>query len=124
MEQYAHLQPFYRNKAYSRFCINIKSDLLSSSVSSLCTLSALRLILFPIQDKRATAHPSVINQLTGQVVDDAGVVIDGKLITSRGLGTAMDFSLAIVSKLFGHARARSVAEGLVFDYPRTGTTTA
>lgn len=90
-----------------------------TSVSSPCTWSALTLILFPIQDKRATAHPSVINQLTGGQVDDAGVVIDGKLITSRGLGTAMDFALAIVCKLFGHERAISVADGLVFDYPRT-----
>lgn len=48
----------------------------------------------------------------------AKVVIDGKLITSKGLSTATDFALAVVSKLFGHARARSVAEGLVFEYPK------
>ncbi|XP_042514481.1 protein DJ-1 homolog C isoform X2 [Macadamia integrifolia] len=71
-----------------------------------------------IKDKRATAHPSVISKLTNQIVDGAGVVIDGKLITSRGLATVTDFALAIVSKLYGHARARSVAEGLVFEYPR------
>lgn len=52
-------------------------------------------------------------------MNDAKVVIDGKLITSRGLATVTDFALAIVGKLFGHARARSVAEGLVFEYPRS-----
>ncbi|XP_078429192.1 class I glutamine amidotransferase-like superfamily protein [Wolffia australiana] len=50
--------------------------------------------------------------------EGAGVIIDGKVITSRGLGTAIDFSLAVVGKLFGHARARSVAEGIVYEYPR------
>ncbi|XP_010943090.2 protein DJ-1 homolog C isoform X1 [Elaeis guineensis] len=71
-----------------------------------------------LRDKIATAHPAVIDKLTGQVADGTGVVIDGKLITCRGLGTVMDFSLAIVSKFFGHARARSVAEGIVFEYPK------
>ncbi|KAK9286113.1 hypothetical protein L1049_014494 [Liquidambar formosana] len=72
-----------------------------------------------LKNKRTTAHPSVINKLTNEVVDTARVVIDGKLITSRGLATVTDFALAIVSKLFGHPRARSVAEGLVFEYPRS-----
>lgn len=73
-------------------------------------------MLLSKQDKKATAHPSVINML-GDAVDGARVVIDGNVITGRGLATATDFSLAIVTKLFGLARARSVAEGLVFEYP-------
>lgn len=70
------------------------------------------------QDKKATAHPAVLDKLKDGV-NDAQVVIDGKLITSQGLATATQFALAIVSKLFGHARARSVAEGLVYQYPRS-----
>lgn len=37
-----------------------------------------------------------------------------ELITRNGLATAIDIALALVGKLFGHERARSVAEGLVF----------
>lgn len=65
------------------------------------------------------AHPSIIGTSKIKLSDeDIGVIIDGKVITSRGLGTAIDFSLAILYKLFGHARARSVAEALVYEYPR------
>ncbi|XP_050211137.1 protein DJ-1 homolog C isoform X1 [Mercurialis annua] len=71
-----------------------------------------------LKDKRATGHPSILSQLTNEVVDGAKIVIDGNVITSKGLATVTDFAMAIVSKLFGHARARSVAEGLVLDYPR------
>ncbi|KAJ6692521.1 PROTEIN/NUCLEIC ACID DEGLYCASE DJ-1-RELATED [Salix purpurea] len=71
-----------------------------------------------LKDKRATAHPSVVTKLN-IVSNGAKVVIDGKLITSKGLSNVTDFALAIVSKLFGHARTRCVAEGLVFDYPRS-----
>ncbi|KAA8545869.1 hypothetical protein F0562_020680 [Nyssa sinensis] len=85
---------------------------------AICSSPAVLHKLGLLKGKRATGHPSVIPKLTNDV-SSARVVIDGKIITSRGLATATDFSLAIVSKLFGHARARSVAEGLVFEYPRS-----
>lgn len=47
------------------------------------------------------------------------MVIDGKVITGKGLCTVIDFSLAIINKLFGNGRARSVAEGIVFEYSRS-----
>ncbi|BBH09587.1 Class I glutamine amidotransferase-like superfamily protein [Prunus dulcis] len=72
-----------------------------------------------LKGKKATAHPSIVSKLTNEVVNGTKVVIDGKVITSRGLSTVTDFALVIVSKLFGHARARSVAEGLVYEYPRS-----
>ena len=70
------------------------------------------------QEKRFTAHPSIVDKLKDETIDGAKVVIDGKLITSEGLAFVTDFALAIVNKLYGHGRARSVAEGLVFEYPR------
>ncbi|KAG5010775.1 hypothetical protein JHK87_019290 [Glycine soja] len=71
-----------------------------------------------LKDKRATAHASTLDKLKDKEINGAKVVIDGKLITSEGLATVTDFALAIVSKLFGNGRARSVAEGLVFEYPK------
>eukprot|EP01018_Ginkgo_biloba_P030076 Gb_36045 [translate_table: standard] len=70
-----------------------------------------------LKGKKVTAHPSVSSKLTDQSAIDARVVIDGKVITSRGPGTAMEFSLAIVEKLYGQRRARGIAEGMVFPYP-------
>ncbi|BAT74973.1 Protein DJ-1-like protein [Vigna angularis] len=70
-----------------------------------------------LKDKRATAHPSVLDKVNEEAINGAKVVIDGNLITSEGLATVTDFALAIVSKLFGNGRAKSVAKGLVFEYP-------
>lgn len=47
---------------------------------------------------------------------DGRVVIDGYLITSRGPGTAMEFSLNIVEKLFDRYKAQEIAEAMVFEY--------
>jgi 4-methyl-5(b-hydroxyethyl)-thiazole monophosphate biosynthesis len=57
--------------------------------------------------RRFTAHQSVRNSIPAAL--DDRVVIDGRLITSRGAGTVIDFSLAIITALVGADAARHVA---------------
>jgi putative intracellular protease/amidase len=42
------------------------------------------------------------------------VVVDGNLITSKAPGSATEFALAIVDKLFGREKALSIAKELIF----------
>lgn len=46
--------------------------------------------------KKATCHPGFEEKLTGASHCTDNVVTDGNIITSRGMGTAIDFGLAIV----------------------------
>lgn len=57
---------------------------------------------------RFTAHPSVASELPG-LISDQRVVRDGRIITSRGAGTAIEFGLEVVSALCGEAVAQSVS---------------
>ena len=41
------------------------------------------------------------------------MVVDGKLITSRGPGTALEFALALVTQLYGEEKANEVAKPMV-----------
>ncbi|KAL3515283.1 hypothetical protein ACH5RR_022185 [Cinchona calisaya] len=84
---------------------------------AMCSSTAILQKQGLLKDKKAASHDSVVSKET-DVADGAQVIVDGKLITNTGLASATDFGLAIVRKLFGHARARSVAEGLVFEYPQ------
>ncbi|KAI4375729.1 hypothetical protein MLD38_013561 [Melastoma candidum] len=72
------------------------------------------------KDSRADAQESgmIDSNSEGR---NAAVMIDGNVITSRGLASATEFALTIISKLFGVGRARSVAEGLVFEYMRSSS---
>lgn len=49
-----------------------------------------------LKDRIATCHPSVAGQLENDEAVAQRVVIDGNCITSRGPGTAIEFSLALV----------------------------
>jgi 4-methyl-5(b-hydroxyethyl)-thiazole monophosphate biosynthesis len=57
---------------------------------------------------RFTAHPSVASELP-ELLSDQRVVRDGRIITSRGAGTAIEFGLEVVSALRGPAVAQAVS---------------
>ena len=42
------------------------------------------------------------------------VVVDGNVTTSRGLGTAVDFALSIITQLEGKEKAQEIAESVVY----------
>jgi len=64
-----------------------------------------------IAEYRATCHSGFREELDGQVKEtsDEPVVEDRNLITSQAPGTAMNFALRLVNRLYGEEMARSVA---------------
>jgi 4-methyl-5(b-hydroxyethyl)-thiazole monophosphate biosynthesis len=65
-----------------------------------------------LEGKRFTAHSSAVNELPGAQTGER-VVEDGLLITSRGAGTALEFGLALVDRLFGEAKEEEVARAIM-----------
>lgn len=61
--------------------------------------------------RRYTAHFSVANELPAILAAER-VVTDGKIVTSRGAGTAVDFGLALIECLASPAKAREVAAAI------------
>jgi len=65
--------------------------------------------------KRATSYPGFIDKLglPDTICVDDPVVVDGKVVTSRGPGTAMDFALMLVELLAGRDQRNQVEAGLM-----------
>ena len=65
-----------------------------------------------VLSKRYTCYPSVEEQIRPEDrVADEKVVVDGKVITSQGPGTAICFGLEIVRQLVGEESYTAVREG-------------
>lgn len=67
-----------------------------------------------LEGKAATCYPGMEAGLKGAVTKKDSVVIDGNYITSRGLGTAIDFGLALIELLKGKALADDIADKIVY----------
>lgn len=67
-----------------------------------------------LKGKAATSFPGFVDRmnLPGTTFSNDPVVKDGKVITSRGPGTAMDFALELIETLDGRARRDEVEAGL------------
>jgi 4-methyl-5(b-hydroxyethyl)-thiazole monophosphate biosynthesis len=66
-----------------------------------------------LEGKRATSFPGVLDRLPGtHVYLNDKVVTDGKVITSKGPGTALDFALTLVELLAGRSRRDAVEADL------------
>lgn len=67
-----------------------------------------------LNGKNACCYPGMEGDLVGAKANENTVNIDGKIITSRGLGTAIDFSLAIISELIDQATADKIGASVVY----------
>ncbi|MBC2732219.1 DJ-1 family glyoxalase III [Thiobacillus sp.] len=66
-----------------------------------------------LEGRQATSYPGFLDALPGVTVSTAAVVQDGKVLTSRGPGTAMDFALALIETLAGADKRQQVEAALV-----------
>ena len=66
-----------------------------------------------LKGKTITSHPSVKDALGEATRTDDRVVVDGRLITSQGPGTAMEFAMALVEYLAGKETMLDVNQGVL-----------
>lgn len=67
-----------------------------------------------LEGKKATCYPGVEGKLTGADFVTDPVAKDGNIITSRGLGTAIEFAAEIVAYLLDENVAKSLKESIVY----------
>ena len=68
-----------------------------------------------LNQHRATCYPGVLKQEDWPEISliDQTVVIDDRIITSKGPGTAMDFALTLIEVLTNHQTRHTVEQDLV-----------
>lgn len=64
--------------------------------------------------KKAVCYPGFEKYLAGAEAGEEKVVHDGRLITARGAGCAMDFALELLRTLRGNEKAEEVASSVIY----------
>ena len=84
-------------------------------LAAICAAPKALLQAGVLKNKTITSYPGALQELDlqGAVISGNALEIDGKVITSRGPGTAMDFSLALIELLVGKSKKEEVEQGLV-----------
>ncbi len=70
-----------------------------------------------IRGRAVTCHPAVAARLTDATRRNEPVVVDGRIVTSQGAGTAVAFALTLIQCLCGSETARRVAADIVAPSP-------
>lgn len=83
-------------------------------IAAICAAPRVFAGLGLLKGKKATSYPSVMEMLKDAEVSADPVVVDGNITTSRGLGTAIDFSLELISQLLDKQTAEEIAESVVY----------
>jgi len=81
-------------------------------VAAICAAPSVLATAGLLDGRKATCFPGSLADFPKVDLQTTAIVEDGKLITSRGPGTAMDFALLLAERLTGKAQRQEVEAGL------------
>ena len=83
-------------------------------VAAICAAPSLLAAAGLLDGKHATSHPSVKQAVADTALySEERVVTDGKLVTSRGPGTAMEFALKLAEILAGPEKVSELKRAML-----------
>ncbi len=83
-------------------------------VAAICAAPSVLGLAGLLEGKKATCHPGFEEKLLGAEWAEQPVVVDGNIITSRGMGTAIEFGTEIVRYFTDDATVEKIHGGLVY----------
>ena len=83
-------------------------------LAAICAAPTILKSLGLLEGRRATCYPGVEDEMENVILTETAVVVDDNIITSQGVGTAIDFALKLIEVLDGEEKAKEIAESIVF----------
>ncbi len=89
---------------------------LGKVVAAICGAPSVLAKAGILEGKKATIYPGLETALAGAKHINERVVVDGKIITSQGPGTALEFGVKLVEILAGEKSARELKDSLIANF--------
>ena len=107
--------PGAKNLSENKLVLNAINDFAKKGkfVAAICAAPALVLTKTKVIDgKNVTCYPGMEENFKNSNYQNEKVIVDGKVITSQGPATSIDFALTLIDALGGDSR--SVSEGILY----------
>lgn len=85
-------------------------------VAAICAAPSVLGGLGLLNGFRATCYPGFEDKLTGAICQTDNVIVDKNRITSRGMGTAIEFSAQLIALLKDGKTASDLKTSIMFNY--------
>lgn len=92
----------------------IKANQDNRYIAAICAAPIVLGSLGLLKGKNATCYPGFESDLVGAKIISEKVVVDGNIITSKGMGTAIDLGLKLVEILVGEETAKNIEKSIQY----------
>lgn len=84
------------------------------NLAAICAAPSVLGMYGILEGKKATCYPGFEEKLAGAIITGGKTEVDGNVITSKGMGTAIEFSLKIIEKLKDEETAKKIAASIQY----------
>lgn len=91
-----------------------KFDQAGKFISAICAAPTILGHLGLLKGRKACCYPGMEEELLGAEVSYDSCAVSDHILTSRGMGTALDFGLRIIERFRGETAAGEMAEKIVY----------
>ena len=101
----------FKHEGLNNLLVQFNKD--KKHIAAICAAPMILNELGILNGRKAICFPACEKELTNAIITDEPVVVDQHVITSKGIGTALDFSLEIVKHYKGEEKALQMAKAMV-----------
>lgn len=83
-------------------------------IAAICAAPSVFAGLGFLKGRKATSYPGCVDSTECGCYVEESVAVDGHVITSRGVGTAIDFALRLIEELKGKEKADQIASSILY----------
>lgn len=83
-------------------------------VAAICAAPSVLGELGILEGRQATCYPGFEKKLTGAQTQEVPVAVDGNVITSRGMGTAIEFAAELIALLKDRETAENLKRSIIY----------
>lgn len=84
-------------------------------VAAICAAPSVFGQLGILEGRTATCYPGFEKKLTGAITHETPVVVDDNIITSRGMGTAIEFAAELIALLKDRETAEALKKSIIYN---------